>query len=288
MNKLLTIYIPTYNRGDLLWKQIESIFWGLDETERDLLEVIVSNNGSPKDFARGLYPIKYIDHSENIGAEGNYSGAFAQDIGIYFWLLSDDDTLKPGAVKKVLAYLKDLPIHLQENLIYFPVTLLPQHSEKQGWTQDEFVRFLNFGLGKISNVIYSRHYLKHAPVFFDNLFTRFAQLSMIFESAKDKCVQTYCLENLDYFIQKQAAPIFTPNGYVYSLYGFVCACRNLKPELFRELMTGWWAGSAADASNEWKINIAPTQALMCFSLLLKHDIICQDQYLVLISKIKGF
>ena len=114
---ILTIAIPTYNRG-----------YRLERTLRDLLqhvvssgfssdiEVLVSDNGSPDNtrsiissqkhfFLEKGIVFTHLNNEKNLGFDQNiwlcYEGASSE----YVWFLSDDDNLFPDAISNIMSEL---------------------------------------------------------------------------------------------------------------------------------------------------------------------------------------
>lgn len=116
LNKpLLSIAIPTYNRGSLLQISLGRVIeasMGLEE----FVEIVVSNNCSDDNTesvineAQKLYPIRYFKNSENIGFNFNYIKLIDEYVkGSYCWVLGDDDFLHPNAVKEIISVLLNYP-----------------------------------------------------------------------------------------------------------------------------------------------------------------------------------
>lgn len=106
---LLTIAIPTHNRAGCLRELLLLLAEELKGEPR--VELIISDNASPdetpsvvQDFlARGLR-VRYIRNVQNIGADANFLQCFEQARGKYFWIISDDDLIVPGALARILSY----------------------------------------------------------------------------------------------------------------------------------------------------------------------------------------
>jgi glycosyltransferase involved in cell wall biosynthesis len=120
MPELLSICIPTFNREAYLRDLVEGL---IDELGRipqatQLVKLYVSDNAST-DGTRDLvgqffvrWPITYHRNSVNIGADGNFLQLIAAAQGTYFWLVGDDELVKPGFLDRVLAILKPELYHL--------------------------------------------------------------------------------------------------------------------------------------------------------------------------------
>jgi abequosyltransferase len=101
----LTICIATYNRAIFIAETLDSI---LGQMEPDV-ELVVVDGASPDNTPEimskyvSLYPaIRYYREQENSGVDKDYDKAVGYASGEYCWLMTDDDLLRPGAVKRVL------------------------------------------------------------------------------------------------------------------------------------------------------------------------------------------
>jgi len=112
MKYRLSICIPTLNRGCYIGETLESIFsqW---ETG---IEVVIVDGGSTDDteqivisFQKRFTDIRYVKRdssdkkpsNEGFDRDCDYSVVMAE--GQYCWLMTDDDLLKPGALRKILS-----------------------------------------------------------------------------------------------------------------------------------------------------------------------------------------
>ncbi|GHU97052.1 hypothetical protein FACS189483_01930 [Spirochaetia bacterium] len=108
---LLTLAIPTYNRGIILDKALEIIQPQL-ENAKFPIEFIVSDNASDdntseiirKYISLGM-PIQYNRNQENIGAAANIVKCYNMAKGKYIWVLGDDDYLVDDALTFILSIL---------------------------------------------------------------------------------------------------------------------------------------------------------------------------------------
>jgi glycosyltransferase involved in cell wall biosynthesis len=103
---ILSICIPTYNRGEHLENCLTSIFQsGKDKTSA--FQVCISDNCSSdntQDIVRSFkekLPIKYVRNSENLGRVRNYLQCVSIAEGEYVWLLGDDDLLMSHTVSEL-------------------------------------------------------------------------------------------------------------------------------------------------------------------------------------------
>lgn len=101
----VSIVLPTYNRPHLLPKAMESI---LNQSFQDF-EFIIINNGSEKETADVLanythYPqVRVISLPENIGFSAATNVGFDAISGDWFTIMSDDDSLLPHALERLLS-----------------------------------------------------------------------------------------------------------------------------------------------------------------------------------------
>jgi glycosyltransferase involved in cell wall biosynthesis len=93
---LVSVCIPTHNRGDLLKESIESV---LSQTLADF-ELIVSDNASEDHTSEVVSSctddrIRYIRNRRNIGLINNFNQCLAQAQGRYVTVFHDDDLMLP-------------------------------------------------------------------------------------------------------------------------------------------------------------------------------------------------
>ena len=104
---LLTIAIPTYNRGESLDQLLLELSVQIGSDQR--IELIVSNNASEDSTAsvvaahqaRGVN-IRYICNESNLGADRNILQCYTEASGEYVWIFSDDDLIEPNTIRRVL------------------------------------------------------------------------------------------------------------------------------------------------------------------------------------------
>lgn len=109
-----SVIIPTYNHRDTVAAALESVF----AQERDDLEIIVVNDGSPDDTAEVLQPfldrIRYIEQ-ENAGQAAARNRGIAEATGTFIALLDDDDLWPAGKLDWQIAALEQ---HSDAVLVY--------------------------------------------------------------------------------------------------------------------------------------------------------------------------
>jgi len=111
---LLTIAIPTWNRAAYLAQNLAQLRSEMEEIAPGTVEIVVSDNCSPDhtgdvvqaELRQGA-PIRYVRNPENLGWARNFAQAFELASGKYTLLLGDDDLLVDGALKLLLARLRE-------------------------------------------------------------------------------------------------------------------------------------------------------------------------------------
>lgn len=105
MNPILSICIPTFNRGDLLYETLESIVPQLSNQ----VEVVISDNCSSdntraivKKYISRFPSIRYFCADRNMGADWNYLRVVELALGKYCWLLGSDDLINKNSINKAL------------------------------------------------------------------------------------------------------------------------------------------------------------------------------------------
>lgn len=113
MNKLLTIAIPTYNRAELLDKQLTWLAQAIIGFESDC-EIFVSDNCSTDNTQEVIKKWQNLSHitlkssrnSENIGVMRNIIHCLKSATTKYVWTIGDDDPIQDRAVAYVINKIK--------------------------------------------------------------------------------------------------------------------------------------------------------------------------------------
>jgi glycosyltransferase involved in cell wall biosynthesis len=114
MNKLLTIAIPTYNRADLLDKQLAWLAKAIHGFEADC-EIFVSDNCSTDHTQDILHkwqeiltdiPFTNNKNSKNIGLKENIAHCINSAKTKYVWTVGDDDPIRHSAFNYVFTKLR--------------------------------------------------------------------------------------------------------------------------------------------------------------------------------------
>ena len=101
----LSICITTRNRAAFLRQTLASIF----SQAIDRLEVVIVDGASTDDtgdvvreYQEKFQQIRYFRKEKNSGVDRDYNATIEEARGEYCWFMSDDDLLKPGAVRTIL------------------------------------------------------------------------------------------------------------------------------------------------------------------------------------------
>lgn len=111
---ILSICIPTFNRGIFLRKTLESITAQAAFFETDEIEIVISDNCSDDDtqsvsvFFATAFPekVKYSRNSVNVGAEMNFQMALALGRGTFLKLHNDNLWVKNGSLAEIVKVIK--------------------------------------------------------------------------------------------------------------------------------------------------------------------------------------
>ncbi len=108
----LSICIATFKRARFIGETLESILRQLEPG----VEMVVVDGASPDEtpavvagYAAGQPALRYFREAVNSGFDGDYDKAVGYARGEYCWLMTDDDLLVPGAVRRVLDAVVDDP-----------------------------------------------------------------------------------------------------------------------------------------------------------------------------------
>jgi len=112
---LLTIAIPTKNRGKFIGLILSELSKQIiEEKLSNIVNVIISDNASSDDTVNVVAPFTkhnknffYIKQKFDVGIDGNVRYLIKIAQGKFIWFLGDDDSIYPGAVKKVHQTLRE-------------------------------------------------------------------------------------------------------------------------------------------------------------------------------------
>jgi len=105
----LSVCIPTYNRARFIGETLQSIISQANEN----IEIIVVDGASTDNtcevvegFKKKFKNLFYYRGEKNAGVDRDMAKTIELSRGKYCWMLSDDDLLVPGAVKRILEEIK--------------------------------------------------------------------------------------------------------------------------------------------------------------------------------------
>lgn len=105
-NKIkISICIPTHNRARFIGETLESIiFQATDDVEIVIVDGASTDNTTEvvQRFQQKFKNLIYYRGEKNMGIDRDMAKTVELSHGEYCWLFSDDDLLKPGAVKRIL------------------------------------------------------------------------------------------------------------------------------------------------------------------------------------------
>jgi glycosyltransferase involved in cell wall biosynthesis len=108
----LSICIATYKRAAFVAETLASI---IDQLTPEV-ELIVVDGASPDNTSEVVARVavrcpalRYYRERENSGVDGDYDKAVGYAEGEYCWLMTDDDVLVPGAIRRVLGAIEGRP-----------------------------------------------------------------------------------------------------------------------------------------------------------------------------------
>src|SRR6266568_2335266 len=105
--KRLLVYIPTYNRFDLLNEQLNVLCNAIETDGISNVNIVVSDNASTDERyldLPALHKQEYVlikRRTVNIGGVANVISGFEIPNWDYIWILSDDDIIKQETLKIV-------------------------------------------------------------------------------------------------------------------------------------------------------------------------------------------
>lgn len=101
----LSICIPTYNRAKFIAETLESIVLQAN----DNVEIVIVDGASTDntaqivdEYRKKFRNLVYFRSEKNMGVDRDMAKTIELACGRYCWMFSDDDLLKPGAVKTIL------------------------------------------------------------------------------------------------------------------------------------------------------------------------------------------
>lgn len=114
MRKLLTIGIPTFNRGEILKLNLDSLVMQI-EPYNEYIDIVISDNCSDdntekiaKEFSYKKDFIRYYKNDKNIGLNNNvYKIVHEYTDSEFLWIIGDDDMIINGGIPKILSVINN-------------------------------------------------------------------------------------------------------------------------------------------------------------------------------------
>ncbi|WP_417880916.1 glycosyltransferase [Vibrio sp.] len=159
MKGLVTVYIPTHNRVDLLKRAVESV---LNQTYKKIELIVVDDNSTDKtwDYLKSLQStdkrVKVFKNSENKGACFSRNLAILQSSGYYITGLDDDDYFNKNRIENFYKNRNKLDNY---SFLSSAVNKISLDGKQLGTGFDDFCIISNLDLSfgnKIGNQIFTK------------------------------------------------------------------------------------------------------------------------------------
>lgn len=155
-NILISICIPTYNRGNKLKNQLEFLIEEIINCN-DKVEILVGDNCSNdntfeivKNISIKNNNIKYFQNGENLGIAGNIEMLFSHSNGKYIWFLGDDDRLEKYSIENLIKY-------IYKNYFSIDLLLINHYVIKKN-QRFKFYDFDCVNIKRLSNIFIDRYH----------------------------------------------------------------------------------------------------------------------------------
>jgi glycosyltransferase involved in cell wall biosynthesis len=160
--KILSICIPTYNRGEILKIFLSKLSMELRSINTQEVEIVVSDNCSTDNTAEVVKEaisegmrIKYHRNNVNLGMDGNFVSCLKLATGKYVWVLGDDDFLVNGSLGTIITLLK------KDNygLVHIKLHQKDLNDSKVYLSSKEFLADVTYWITFISSNIVARKFV---------------------------------------------------------------------------------------------------------------------------------
>lgn len=156
---ILSLCIPTYNRAEILRKNLHYIYEQLKNVDSNEIEIIVSDNCS-LDNTREIVvkmqhngmPIAYSRNTDNVGADRNFLKCMRLAQGKYVYLLGDDDFLADGAIHNLLNILRNNDY----GLVYIDTRNEADESVIEYRDRKEYIKYVSYFYTFMSGCVFRR------------------------------------------------------------------------------------------------------------------------------------
>lgn len=153
---LLSICIPTFNRGIILDKTLEA--YVNDPAFDENVEIVISDNCSTDCTEEKVFKytnqyknIKYRRLPENIGPDLNMSTVLSMGRGLYLKLMNDTVNLKPGALKTIKEVLQLSRTEMKPIFFYQNIPFLKENKTIIYSNLNELIINVSFYITWIAN-----------------------------------------------------------------------------------------------------------------------------------------
>ncbi len=184
---LLSLCIPTYNRGTYLEKCLESIVRQVGNN--DEVEIVISDNVSDDktseiavSYATEYSNVRYFRNDSNIGGDKNFIKVLKLGNGKYLKLLNDYVEFKEGCVLKMLEIVKN---HVENKEILFFANGISYLRKKDFYYSkdlDEFLRVCSFHSQWIGTIGFWNDDFKTMMSYYQFKTKSFFQTELLFEN----------------------------------------------------------------------------------------------------------
>ena len=166
--KILSICMPTYNRGAVLDGALEALEKALKQIDSSEIELVISDNCSPdntkevvqKYKEKGLPISTYIRNEENLGIIGNIKQCFKLAKGKYVWVLGDDDYIRQDTLKIILDKIRNKDYGLVHIHLEYVLANANFHTPYIEFEQvEEFFKCISIGFTFITANIVATKYI---------------------------------------------------------------------------------------------------------------------------------
>jgi len=122
MEVTFSVVIPTYNRAHIVGRALDSILnQGIDDLEIIVVDDFSTDN--TKEFILTHYPqVCYVKQECNMGPSMARNRGILTSTRKWVVMLDDDDQLLPGALKRIMAYLRGCSLAERYPVFQFPIT----------------------------------------------------------------------------------------------------------------------------------------------------------------------
>ena len=220
MKNRLFIYIPTFNRANLLDLQLTRLSSNFDNLEYDCVHIHVNVNGSfdeeyfnvEKKFSSPIITFRY--NTFNIGGNANillaYTFPSPED---FLWILSDDDLITNGALTKIINLINN-----GYNVYHFGDYDIEEYATLN--INNIFTCTKGAGFGLISTSIFKMSLFKNSiHLGYDFIDSSFPHLAIFIDVLQKKELQFFKIIHKDIFTS-EATLTHGTGDYSISISGF--------------------------------------------------------------------